>query len=702
MVYIMIENKVVNMVICSIVWLWLAFCCMTFYILHTPLWFTIFQNFPSALSKLNLQFPEHFWLDMICAIAMLALNGMVGMFFLRLFIRLPLLLEITANIFMGIGISNFLLMFPAIFFWLHPITILACYAVLLAILCAAKLKWGWSTQPFLVESQLDQSRLNTVLFYTALIIVVLITMLSFYHAVLFPVTYWDSLILYIHYGKMTYQQGGFPILYCLQVGLGLGANYPHLFPLYQAVTATVFNHWSDLYGQLLCPLAGLGASIVIYYLSIHLFQHRLSAILAVLAFRTIPYVNSYIVWASDYALIIVYMCLFLLFLRWFLLHPSWRMLQPLLCLAAIFPNINYLGWIVWFVVDLAVIVHYKQFFIQPKKLVITVLIFLMWTLIASTWYVRNYIVTGNPVYAFFPEILGGENINLEVLRSSELEWRQHGWGADHVGGETVWLRMLNTPTALLQTWHFAPVLLGIMLPSLLLGWKKKNAQKHVAKKHNAFFALAGVLVGLYVWYEYFISGFYWYHIIAVFPILAVFTARFLASIQSSRLYPAVAVCLILAGIAPGVSVSIPGTKHLSPSLEHFPHPGLTPPQFYKYVYARYASSWAYLNEHAEHGTAILSHDNRYHVLRDDLHIIHLDDCDLTPLYDQPYEEVHQALWDKGIRYYLWIEDETSHPITRRLGHTAHLQDMRYFELLHQTTYGQSITAAVYKIQPLNP
>ncbi len=681
------ERNIPTTIISSVVLLWLAFCCVTFLVLHWPMWYVVFQYLPAALGKLNLRFPDMFWVDVICAIAMLAVNGIVGMLFLRLFIRMPALLEIAANVFMGIGISHFLLMFPAIFFLLSPFSIGICYAVIIGLLLGARYMWGWAEVRFETGADDQESLLHKTLFYSAFAVVGIITLLTFYHAVLFPVNYWDSLIYYIHYGKMTYEEGGFPILYCLQVGLGLGANYPHLFNLNQAVTATVFFHWSDLYGQLLCPVAGLGACIVIYYLCRHLFAGRLTAMLAVLVFRTIPYVNSYIIWASDYALVIMYTCLLMLFLRMFLLNPSYRMLMPLLCTTAIFPNINYLGWIVWPVAGMAVLIHYKEFLVRPQRLGITLLIFLLWLLPASVWYARNYMVTGNPVYAFFPEILGGENINLDVLRSSEQEWKYHGWGAAHLPGETVWYRLLNTPVALLQMWHFAPVVLGIMLPSLLLGWRR----------YWQYFLLVGVLIGLYGFYEYFISGFYWYHIIAVFPMLAVFTARFLDQVKATFLYPAFAVVLLIAGIAPGISVTVMGPKHTTPTLEHFAHPGLSPKQFYRYCYPQYASSWEYLNEHAEEGAAILTHDNRYHVFRDDLSVIHLDDCDLTPYYDRPYEEVHQVLWERGIRYYLFIQDELSHPITQRLGHQPYLDDERYYNLLHQTRSGGDVAAAVYKL-----
>jgi hypothetical protein len=48
--------------------------------------------------------------------------------------------------------------------------------------------------------------------------------------------------------------------------------------------------------------------------------------------------------------------------------------------------------------------------------------------IGSTWYIRNWIVTGNPVYAFFYKILGGKNVNPAVMAAAEKEWQANGYG----------------------------------------------------------------------------------------------------------------------------------------------------------------------------------------------------------------------------------------------------------------------------------
>ncbi len=620
------------------------------------------------------RFPDHFFYAIFFEIISLSLHACIGILFLRLFFRLPKVLEITAGVFTGIGLSNFFLVIAAIFFLLNSFSAWLVTICLLFVLVYLNYVYGMKKEGPDFTAEPFQDSYSSWLYAGAYACLALITIFSFYHALFFPVDYWDSLIYYVHYGKMTYQQGGFPILYCLQVGLGLGANYPHLFPLHQAVTATMFGWWSDLYGQMLCPLAGLGCTIVVYYLALNLFKNRLVAITTALAFRTVPFVTSYIIWASDYALVMVYTALFLFFIAWFLEKKTWWSLQPVLCISAIFPHINYLGWIVWPCVVLAIWFARGQLFSHRNQFVPAVISLVFWLILGLIWYVRNQIVTGNPVYAFFPELFGGKNINLDVLKSCEQEWLAHGNGVAQLG-DSIWERLINSAAVFIRDWRVAPILMGIMVPALLLGWKKDQK----------FFYVSGLLVFLYLFYQYAISGFYLYHIIAVFPILGLFVGRFIASIRNHRiLFYLFAAMIIAAGVVPGISYSIMSPKTSSPLLPVFAFPGLDRFTFYRYRFPDVAPLWIYINKELEEGAGILTHDNRYHVFRDDLKIMHLDDCNLVPLYDKPYPQIHNYLLSQGISYYFFIPDEFTHPITQNLGHRDYLNNADYFELVSST------------------
>lgn len=659
----------------SVVLAWLAFCVAVFYLppRNRPFLTVVYPSLVEALGQWRLSFPSGFWIGLLCEGIVLVICWAIGWRFLRLCVQLPRWLEWTCAPLLGIGLVNLPLMFLAILNLLNVPAIILVFTLMIGGISHLLHR---VTGPSRLEISLEAAPLATagqrIWFGLGALMLGLLTLLSFYHALFYPVDYWDALILYVHYGKLTYEQGGFPVLVCLQVGLGLGANYPHLYPLHQAVTAMLFGQWNDLYAQILPPLAGLISILVTYALSVFLFRSRLIAVYAALSFRAIPFVTSYFIWASDYALVMACTSLWLLFLAIYLREPTVRSLQPLLLVSTILPHINYLGWIVWPPLAVALLWVWHQDRERCPRIDWIALSGGIWFLFALSWYVRNWLVTGNPVYAFFPEIFGGRNINLEVLASAQQEWMAHGNGMAGLG-DTLWERLLGTPNVLLFDWRLAPLVAGILLPAFFLGWKK----------HHGFFLSGAVLLGLYWLYQYVISGLYLYHTIAVFPILAIYAAGFLARLPAEGLRQGFYALILCAAIAPGLSFSLMGTKHADPNLRLFARPGIEAEQYYRIRYPQASQAWRWVNDNAAEDALILTHDNRYHVYRQDIALIHLDDCELTPWYDKPYPEVHQELLRRGVDYYFQIPGEFTHPITQRLGHRAYLDNEQYFERILQ-------------------
>lgn len=216
---------------------WFALCFAAFFIVpaNVGLLTVVVPSFFQALSRLYLRFPDGFWLNISFALISLALYAGIGWLFLRLFVRLPRLLEWCLAPFTGIGLVNFALVLPAMAFWLNPLTVLATLALFYAAVLLAGRRWGWSTDAVLIEAAPLREGAERICYWIAWVLLAAITLLSFYHSLLFPVDYWDGLILYIHFSKLIYEEGGFPIMACLQVGLGLGANYPHLYSLWQEI-----------------------------------------------------------------------------------------------------------------------------------------------------------------------------------------------------------------------------------------------------------------------------------------------------------------------------------------------------------------------------------------------------------------------------------------------------------------------------------
>ena len=90
--------------------------------------------------------------------------------------------------------------------------------------------------------------------------------------------------------------------------------------------------------------------------------------------------------------------------------------------------------------------------------------------------------------------------------------------------------------------------------------------------------------------------------------------------------------------------------------------------------------WKFMN--ANIGPAsVLTHENRHLYLDRDIELVGLDDCGLTPFYDEPFEKVAAELRRRNILYYLRVDKEAHHPIIARLGVTDNLD--AYYNLVHE-------------------
>lgn len=545
--------------------------------------------------------------------------------------------------------------------------------------------------------------------WCAVALIGIISAFTFYHAVLLPVVYHDSLIYYVNYAKWTYQDGGFPVKVCAQVGLGLGANYPHLYHLIQVVPAFLFRAWSDTPGQFLPPFLGVLSTILVYRTARTLDQGKFLSILVALLFRSIPYGVAYFIHASDYALAMFFTALFFYLAARLFREPDLPFLLFLGLTAAGAAKVNYLMPFLSLVFLLiAVWRMQKTVSAGERKRVIAVLVVCL--VIGSTWYVRNWVVAGNPVYPFFHGIFGGKNIDEDVLRSCEVEWLRNGEGVERFVSEMEanFRDQLETmgPVSRFLTrlkwvtwdmfvaaepnyhWKFAPILVGFAVPGfvLLLVSMVSGLRSRIGSRRAFVFLTLGVFLFL-LFYEYVISGIYLYQIIVIVVPISFLAIPPLRAMSAPALRAAAAILVLLIGIVPGLSVAIVGMKQMTavrgPASARFQLPfmyldeidvsvagrEITSPRE-KFVALKFGDDyamWTWMNDHLEENSTVLSHENRHHYLRRDIDIVHLDDCDLIRFYGKPWDDVRRYLAENDILYYLRIPNERNHPILRQLG-----------------------------------
>lgn len=317
------------------------------------------------------------------------------------------------------------------------------------------------------------------------------------------------------------------------------------------------------------------------------------------------------------------------------LYLSWKYLADglpgyrdlMLLMAAFAVHVNYLMWMLWFVAGLVVLLGHVGYRHKPAEmipvtsedaewheptleliapdhvalkrrptLVQLVRIRRFWwgliaaILVASPWYIRNIIVTRNPVYAFFTNVFTGSiKVNPEVMRSAEQEWLLNGDGLGRVGqtlGEKLansWLYFVTGP----HHWKMGPFLVAFVLPGVVvfLGWllirlsrKQSSHGTGTDPADDALlrFGAASLFLFLFLWaYAYVIADFYLYQIvivIALFPVFAAFVYRICSTPATKGVLHTL---VLLLGFAPGVIMGLMGFKLMKTGI----YEGLPAPQF---------------------------------------------------------------------------------------------------------------------------
>jgi hypothetical protein len=585
----------------------------------------------------------------------------------------------------------------------------------------------------------------------ALLLIGLISLTIAWHAILFPEVYWDSLILYLGYARQTFLAGGFPIKVTGQVGIGLGANYPHLYSVLGSGIATLAGFWSELPQRIIAPLCGLASTVLVYHAALRISRHVNFALCVALLYRATPIVVAWDQYASDYSLALLFGAGFLYLAILYVQTRLRGYLWSATLLIALSMHLNYLMgilWAPWAVMLLAAHLageHWKDVSDGPDPAAIERreapwialrncprlgalignvpfwLMILGSAVVASTWLVRNYFVTGNPVYAFFFEILGGKNINPEVMRAAAVEWQANGWGIG-LFGKTLAARMhgalayflLATPSTgggqayLLQPLFPAFVLGGVAMwlgAVLATPWAARTRPLLARQSARAGWVVMTLTVALLA-FHFILAPFYLYQIIDVVPCLALLVALAwpLWRLRPWRwLFGAAALWV---GLVPGLAMALmgfkivggfelPGGRIESPiTLYPLRHPLPITSRYYRMRFGDDPLVWDYLNTKLP-GIKLLTHENRDLVLDPSIEIINLDDWDMQQLWSEPdmARRVQRLVIEFNIQYYLRVANEAACPTNALMG-TAQWEKLGLMKLVYKA--GDS---ALYQLTP---
>jgi hypothetical protein len=630
------------------------------------LFMTLPFSFLNQITLYRIALPEGLLLGVLAAIASIGATGLLGWGLLgkavankwiRLWIAFPI----------GIGFVGVALELLAIAGWFNKGTVLPVY-LMAAGVGGYLISRKPGREPEIGPSLPPIQPCGLPLRFLAWSAFGVLVWFSFQHALFYPPTYHDALIYYLYYSKLIFQSGGipfpvdaegFPIFVQGQVGLGLGANYAHLFLLWQASVSSLLGAWSSFPGQFIPPLAGLATGFLCYHTVRDRWRSERLALWSLLLVQSVPYWLWYQNWVSDYPMA-VWLTLSAVALLTLGNPKCLRVLLALVGIAIAGSHLNYLMVTLWGFPLLSWIAQGQCRWGRKPLLVLAAGLAL-----SSTWFIRNQIVTGNPVYAFFPEIFGGLNIDLEVLRSCEIEWALHGDGFT-VLGSNLWERAIGIPEFLLINPRLSIKLATLPVGWFLLGlaflfWRGRPWDRFKV----GVFAYASLLF----FYELVISPLYLYHILPLVPLMVLIACEWMARLDRDRRYLGRihTLLVLIVVLTVGLPAALYGAKWMSPTLRHTLSPGLAEEAFLDLALEDSYRMWRMMNQRLPEGAVVLTHENRHYYLRDDIELLHLDDYRLIPFYDKEPERVVERLKELGVDYYLKVRFEDDHPILRRLG-----------------------------------
>jgi hypothetical protein len=323
-------------------------------------------------------------------------------------------------------------------------------------------------------------------------------------------------------------------------------------------------------------------------------------------------------------------------------------------------------------------------------------------LLASPWYLRNWKMTGNPVYPYFHNILGGKQINPDVMTSMQGEWLFNGDGIEAAAipagfprnRPTLFAKLYATPFYFIispkWSWALAPTFHALAIPGLFIllisfvirksrGVKDPSSGvviKELSMSHR-FGILALLLFFLLFAYHYFLAGYYLYQII---PILIPISILSLWGIEatSGRLAKGMFLlwCLLVF-ILPGLPFALMNFKlaheaWFNGKLEYpwqlsaLRRPGMPKEKFYFLAFGEDENIIDHINNTLS-GKTLLTHDIRYLLYNPSIKIIHLDDWEVQQAYNLPaLEDKFLILRRLGIDYYLKIPMEENDEILKKL------------------------------------
>jgi hypothetical protein len=314
---------------------------------------------------------------------------------LLFFKKLGFLFRLILSFALGFGIITFLLSILGFLYNFQLATFLAFYTFLIILLL-------YSNRKNILMFKFKFPAVNKVL----IAVVLPFILLSLLHIFLFPELYRDSLI-YAQWAKILYKdkkinfvEGG------PSIALGFASNYPSAYQLLAAFIY-FFTGGNLIFLRLTSLLTSFLLILLVYHWSREMFKEEKLSLYSILIFISLPFVIFFSRSASQYIYLTFQFSLACYFLWKFLLEKNRKNLYLSVIFAGFAALTSYLGLLFILLLFLTLQLG-KKFY---KEIALS---FLLFFLVASPWYLRNFLILGNPIWPFG----GGKYIDTFIQANS--------------------------------------------------------------------------------------------------------------------------------------------------------------------------------------------------------------------------------------------------------------------------------------------
>jgi len=231
----------------------------------------------------------------------------------------------------------------------------------------------------------------------SLIFISVFVIVAIYQTVAYPAMEWDSLAYGVNYAKIIFENGKIPLIAGPSIGLEMSASYPPGVQMVAVYLYVFAGNAGDFYFRILQPIFGLVTILATYKFAIGVTKNRTASVFGVFALSSMS--TFWELFVHETYLMCLPLMLTMAAFFFFKAYNSsdadakkYEVAGTLFCCFSALTS--YIGI---FSFGLLLLYLFNRKF-SAKRLTWLVI---LGSVIVMPWYLRNFLLLGNPIYPFF-------------------------------------------------------------------------------------------------------------------------------------------------------------------------------------------------------------------------------------------------------------------------------------------------------------